>query len=293
MERFLKHIISYYFFSLFLVAGLSSSCNNPATLPKTTDSLLGIWSYCDTISGEAIYLILRDDNKVFYEYMYEPDSSGQHYNKYDSKEFVSFTLSGNSLIMTDKDNNSTTLIITDYNDSTIVFENTIEICHTICMKRIDRTPNIGIYEFNDSEDVVYNYTPGPYTIPDVSEKEPRLYPMTKRDMETARTLIKEFMEPTSFQKNYKQCFRERWGINNPDDRIEDSGTPLSFEKYNRAYISVYDGDDIVTFVTMVVKGRKNLQDPFILPTDGGNDFVEVYVSLKRKKILNFIVHGRA
>lgn len=276
-----------------IIACLLSSCNGSKRLPQNTDSILGLWLYSDTIAGEEICLILRDDNKAFYTYMHEQDASFRNCNIYNDKFFLSFTLSGDSLIMTDKDACSTTLIIVDYNDSTIVFENTTDICHTVCLKRINRTPNIGIYEFNNSADVVYNYPPSPNTIPDISEMDPRLYPMTKGDMETVRSLIIEFMDPISLQKNYKQCFRERWGIDDSDDCIEDCSVPLAFEEYNRSYISVYDRDDIITYVKMVAKGEAPLQDPFILPCDGGNAFVEIYVSLKKKKVLNFLVHGRA
>ena len=276
----------------FLSNVLFTSCDESSRLSYTIDSLYGLWEYDDTTSGFLVRLELRQDNKAFYSYYWSREKGTHYYGNCNDSVFHTFTLSGDSLIMTDVNNNSTTLIIEEYTDSTITFKNLIDIKDKVSLSR----SKYDKYKRNndwlmpeDSLDYVMNEVGSYYTLKDWYKDCVKGYELSKDDLAQVLDLMRMCADrdSVSYECNVARLFPLNW--------------------YIRQYAAYINKEGhIIVYVSLTYNDKKHFNfsddkedyylDCFLNEMhvhDGGEYYGRAYIDLTSKKVLCFQAHGSA
>ena len=272
----------------FLSNVLFTSCKESSKQSYTIDSLYGLWDYRDS-TGIFILLELRQDNKALY-YCYAPgDSAGEHYNNH--LVFHTFTLSGDSLIMTDVDNSSTTLVILEYTDSTMMLPNLIDRKEKICLSR----SIYGKYERNDnwfkpedSLDYVMNEAASYELLKKRYDDCVKGYKLSKGDLAQVLDMMRMCADRDSVSQecNVARLFPLNWYIRQYAAYINKEGHIMVYVSLTYNDVMEFGcGDD----------GDYHLDDFLneINVCDGGEYYARARIDLTSKKVLYFKVHGVA
>ena len=276
----------------FLSNVLFTSCKESSKQSYMIDSLYGLWDYEDTTSGVSITLKLRQDNKAFYSYYWSREKGTHYYGNWNDSVFHTFTLSGDSLIMTDVNNNSTILIIEEYTDSTITFKNLMDIKDKVSLSRYSKFErNNDWFMPEDSLDYVMNEVGSYYTLKDWYKDCVKGYELSKDDLEQVLDLMRMCTDrdSVSYECNVAHLFPLNW-------YIRQYAAYINKEGHIMVYVSLtYNNKECFNF-----RDDEKEEDYFLdgflremYVNDGGEYYGRAYIDLTSKKVLCFQAHGSA
>ena len=276
----------------FLSNVLFTSCKESSKQSYTIDSLYGLWEYEDTTSGFYVRLELRQDNKAFYHYSWSIVKDTGGYCNWNDSVFHTFTLSGDSLIMTDMNNNSTILIIEEYTDSTITFKNLMDIKDKVSLSRYSKFErNNDWFMPEDSLDYVMNEVGSYYTLKDWYKDCVKGYELSKDDLEQVLDLMRMCADrdSVSYECNVAHLFPLNW-------YIRQYAAYINKEGHIMVYVSLtYNNKECFNF-----RDDEKEEDYFLdgflremYVNDGGEYYGRAYIDLTSKKVLCFQAHGSA
>lgn len=276
----------------FLSNVLFTSCGESSKRSYTIDSLYGLWEYEDTTSGFYVRLELRQDNKAFYHYSWSIVKDTGGYCNWNDSVFHTFTLSGDSLIMTDMNNNSTILIIEEYTDSTITFKNLMDIKDKVSLSRYSKFErNNDWFMPEDSLDYVMNESASYEMFNIFREDCVKGYKLSDDDLAQVLDMMRMCADrdSVSFECYVARLFPLNW-------YIRQYAAYINKEGHIMVYVSLtYNDRECFHFRNDEKEEDYNL-DSFlneIYVHDGGEYYGSANIDLTCKKVMYFKAHGTA
>ncbi len=282
-DRSISGLLVFMFAFVVLANVMLTGCDNRTSTSYTIDSLYGRWVFEDTVEGWNVQLELRQDKKLLYLYFYNPrvEDGQKYYRNWEDKVFHTFSLSGDSIIMTDVDGNVTVSRILEYNDSTLVLENLLDVKSRIRL-HLDYKGEIidDWYMPEDSLDyVIKNYMP--FVVEGIS------FDLTKENITQALSLMQECVDrdSVSFECGLERMYPLNWYIRQYAGYVSEQG-------HKMVYVSLTLNSKAV--LTMLGEDEPlDLNRYMMNVMDGGENYADATIDLTTKKVLFFKTHGVA